>query len=732
MSPGTWTANRWSSPESRRGPSFIEGKQQIKGEQMSGHQQRTDRTSSGGGTAQGESLRRIDRRQFLKESTAIAAALGTGLHVRRARAGRGGNSAGKQVIVLGFDGMDPGLTEQMMDAGQLPHLAGLRKTGSYRRIGTTIPPQTPVAFSTFITGTNPGGHGIYDFIHRDPARQSYPMFSAAGTSRGIGYWEVGDHKLQLDFWPFGHKPPATILQRKGTPFWDHLDAAGIPAHIFEVPSNFPPSDSRHGNHRAIAGLGTPDLRGGYGTYQHFAQDGPFQPLERGGGIQSRLLFADDAATHHIRGPENTFLKNPQETEVEFTVYRDRQANAALIEIQGRRILLEAGQWSEWIRLDFTFRMPNFMPDQHQSGIVRFYLQEVAPVFRLYVTPINIDPSDPVMKISEPEGYIRDVSKELGLFYTAGFQEDYQALRHGVFSDEEYLMQTEIVLEERKELLEHALKHYDDGMLFFYFACTDLQPHMFYWDSDEPHPVRGPEEAKKYHNEVKHLYQKMDAIVGDILNRYSDQATIMVMSDHGMANFKRQFSLNRWLRDNGYIRPDDATHLETDVDWSQTRAFGIGLNGLYLNLKGRERDGIVDPGREREDLLAELIAGLEAVKDEDGRPVIKKVFRGDEVYFGAETALAPDLVIGYHRRFRCSWETAMGAITEEVLADNDLAWSADHCLAPDQVPGVLFCNRPMVVADPTLLDLAPTILAEFGLPKPDAMTGRDLLSRTSST
>jgi len=674
--------------------------------------------------------RELDRRQFLKESTAAAAAFSTVLRTDPARGASAKDSPMKRVIVLGFDGMDPRLTEQMMDAGELPNLNRLRQAGGYRRLETSIPPQTPVAFASFITGLNPGGHGIFDFIHRDPAEQCMPMFAAAGTSRGSGYWEIGEHKLQLPFWPFGHKVSEPMLYRQGVPFWDYLDAAGVPTHIYEMPSNFPPSPSQHGRHRALAGLGTPDMQGTYGTYQYFAENGPFRPKNPGGGIHSRIVFKDNSAKAKLTGPMNSFLKEPEPTEVEFAVHRDRDSNAALIEIQGQRILLQRSQWSPWVRMDFRFSMPSFVPDEHQNGICRFFLQEVVPTFRLYVTPINIDPAKPAMPISEPPKFVTKISDELGMFYTAGFQEDHKALSNKVFTDDEYIEQTDLVLQERMEMLDYALHHYGAGMLFFYFACTDLQPHMFFWDSDEKHPVRSPEDARKYHGHVKELYQKMDKIVGDMLERFGDSATLLAMSDHGMAHFKRQFNLCTWLRDNGYIQPNDCQSLLADVDWSRTRAYGLGLNGLYLNLKGRERDGIVDAGQ-REALLTELIEKLEAVRDVDGREVIRKVYRGDEVYSGEAKKFAPDLIVGYTRGFRCSWETTLGDMTERALSDNTEAWSADHCLAAEDVPGILFSNKPIRAESPSLLDLAPTILAEYGVAKPEAMVGINIFELTSS-
>jgi predicted AlkP superfamily phosphohydrolase/phosphomutase len=669
---------------------------------------------------------KINRRRFLKQSAFAAGAAGTSYWLGGCT--RVSRSVGKKVIVIGIDGMDPRLSERMMTAGQLPNLSKLRATGGFSDLGTSIPPQSPVAWANFINGAGPGSHGIFDFIHRDPHRQAAAVYSAADTLPGEGFWEVGVHRLQLDFWPFNHKPPKTVLSRQGVPFWDYLDAQGIPSTFYDLPSNYPPSPSQHGHHRCLCGMGTPDMLGAYGKYQHFATSCPSEGVDSGTSKQSRLEFENETAKAVISGPDNTFLKEPQAVEIQFQVHRDRQANAAVIEIQGRKILLKAGQWSEWIKLDFEFSMPWFVPNEKRSGICRFFLQEVEPNFKLYVTPINIDPSAPATTISEPAAFVQDISKSLGLFYTTGFQEEYNARKDDIFVDDEYLKQANIVLKERLALFNYAVDNYDDGLLFFYFSSSDLQSHMFWWDSDDPHPRRTNNEVKKYFGHIKKLYEELDAVIGDIVDRYGSRATIIVMSDHGFANFGRQFNLNTWLRDNQYLGPKDCKSITKDVDWSQTWAYGLGINGLYLNLKGRERDGIVEPGEEAEEKLNELAERLEEVTDKKtGQQVIRKVYRADKVYSGTATALAPDLIVGYRRGYRASWGTCLGDLSEDVLSDNEKAWSADHCADALEVPGVLFSNRPLRNKTPRLVDIAPSILAEFGLPTPTQMTGKNVFS-----
>jgi predicted AlkP superfamily phosphohydrolase/phosphomutase len=677
----------------------------------------------------GAAKRKINRRTFLKRTaiaaTAGAATIGAGSYWLGSKR-RVSSSIGKKVIVIGVDGMDPGLTETMIHQGQLPNLAKLRDAGGFSRLGTSIPPQSPVAWANFINGAGPGSHGIFDFIHRHPHEQVAPFYSAAETIPGQGGWDVQDYKIPLDFWPFNHQPPKTELRRQGVPFWDFLDEAGISSTFYDLPSNYPPSPSHYGHHRCISGMGTPDMLGTYGTYQYFAENGPTHPLDEGGGRRTKLSFESETARARLLGPPNDFLKEPRPSTIEFHVYRDKKANAAAIDIQGHKVLLKPRQWSPWTDLDFSLSTPSFLPNKEVRGICRFYLQEVQPNFRLYVTPINMDPRAAAVKISEPDSFIHDVSDQLGPFYTTGFQEDHKARSNGIFADDEYLEQANIVLEERLALFDYALDQFEDGLLFFYFSSSDLQSHIFWWNSDDKHPVRSAGEAKKYFGHVQRLYQKLDEVIGEVWERYGSQAAIIVMSDHGFANFARQFNLNSWLRHNGYLSPPECQSILHDIDWSQTAAYGLGINGLYLNLKGRERHGIIDPS-DRDSLLTELATKLEAVRDTNGRQVIRRAYRADQVYCGNATELAPDLIIGYSRGYRASWATSLGDLTDQVLLDNNSAWSADHCADALEVPGVLVANRPIGGKSPMLVDMAPSILAEFGLPTPATMEGRNVFA-----
>ncbi|HEX5269186.1 MAG TPA: alkaline phosphatase family protein, partial [Gemmataceae bacterium] len=336
--------------------------------------------------------RKPSRRTFLKAAAGTAAVAAAGAAYWAGGRRSAPKSIGKKVIVIGIDGMDPRLCEVMMEAGDLPNLARLRASGGFGALGTSIPPQSPVAWANFINGAGPGSHGIFDFIHRDPHQQCRAVNSLTEMVPGEGAWEVGDYRLPLDFWPFDHKPPAPRLRRQGVPFWDFLDAAGVPTTFYDLPSNYPPSPSQHGHHRCLCGMGTPDMLGTYGVFQYFSEDCPEGGIDTGSGKQSRLTFDEETARASLVGPDNSFLKSPRPLTVPFEVHRDRAADAAVIELLGQKILLRTGEWSRWTRINFAVGLPWFLPDGELPGICRFYLQSVAPPFRLYVSPINMDPA----------------------------------------------------------------------------------------------------------------------------------------------------------------------------------------------------------------------------------------------------------------------------------------------------------------------------------------------------
>ncbi len=342
----------------------------------------------------------------------------------------------------------------------------------------------------------------------------------------------------------------------------------------------------------------------------------------------------------------------------------------------------------------------------------------------------MDPQAPALPISVPSGYAAELAEAVGDFYTQGMPEDTQALNAKVLNREEFLAQARMVLREAEASMDYELARFREGFLFVYFSTVDLVGHMF-WQPVGSSPASFANRLEKHYRSVmEDFYEELDRIVGKALKAVGERATVIVMSDHGFAPLYRQFNLNTWLKEQGYLRLKDGANGEADlfedVEWRQTRAYGLGLNALYLNLRGRERTGVVEPGAERQALLNEIARKLLAVRDPRTRAaVVARVYRPEEIYTGPEVGKAPDLLIGYNRGYGASGATVLGKIPKAILTDNEKNWIGDHAMAAELVPGVVLANRKIVAVKPALQDLTATILAEFGISKPPAMTGRSI-------
>jgi predicted AlkP superfamily phosphohydrolase/phosphomutase len=626
----------------------------------------------------------------------LAGSLGCGQDTRR---------IGRKVIVLGFDGLDHALTEQMINTGRLPALARLASAGGFAPLGTTVPPQSPVAWSTFITGLDPGGHGIFDFVHRDP-KTMLPYLSTTkteGSARTIG---VGKWQLPLS-------GGSVELLRRGQPFWELLEQRGVPTTIIRMPANFPPSGTAT---RELSGMGTPDLLGTYGTFSFYTSEPyAFAGQTLSGGTVYNVRVREGRVVSKLEGPDNPFLKQPEKVAAEFTAYPDQSNQFAKIVVGSEERLLKVGEWSDWVPVSF-----GLVPTQSLAGEVRFFLKGLDPFFELYASPVNIDPLAPAMPVSTPADYAAELATATGRFYTQGMPEDTKGLKTGVLTEAEFLAQAKIAGDENRAQFTYVLDGFQDGFLFYYFGNVDQVSHMMWRARDPEHPAYDAVKDTPNAAVVEHLYQELDRIVSDTLERLGPDDLLVVMSDHGFTSWRRAMHLNSWLRDNGYIALTDPARRDDpgffgNVDWSKTRAYALGLNGLYVNLKGREKDGSVEPAQ-RDALVSELSERLLAVIDPaTGAPAITKVYRREQVYSvaGAED-IAPDLIVGYTKGTRGSDESALGAMPAEVFMDNTSPWSGDHCMDHETVPGILLSNRPLKRAAPTLQHLAGAILAEFGI------------------
>lgn len=611
---------------------------------------------------------------------------------------------GRRVVVLGVDGLDYGLVKDMLARGRLPHFARLAEAGGFSALQTSTPSQSPVAWSTFMTGVDPGRHGIFDFIHRDPKTME-PFLSTTRT-------EAGRWKLTMGRWQFPLQGGRVELLRRGQTFWEALERHGVETTIVRMPVNFPPSEQAT---RELSGMGTPDMRGTYGTFSFFTSNpSPFGGRTVSGGTLAPVAIVDDVARGAIEGPDNPYLVEPHKTRVEFTAYLDRRKGYAKLVLGAQERLLRVGEWSDWVPVELKL-----LPFQTLAGASRFYLRQLEPYFELYASPINIDPLNPALPISSPPGYAPELARATGRFYTQGMPEDTKSLKAGVLSPNEFLQQASITADENVRQYRYVLDRFTDGLLFYYFGHVDQVSHMMWRAMDPEHPAYTPADLP-FRRVVEDLYVGVDALVGETLARLGPADLLVVMSDHGFTSWRRSFSLNSWLREQGYLAVLDPNvradpGLFSNVDWARTRAYGLGLNGLYINVRGREAHGIVEAAN-RQALSSEIAARLQDTIDpKTGTRAVSRVFRREDVYeLRGQDDLAPDLIVGYAKGTRSADDSALGAVPREVIVDNLDAWSGDHCMDPAQVPGVLLTSRALRKAAPSLQSLAAALVAEFGL------------------
>jgi predicted AlkP superfamily phosphohydrolase/phosphomutase len=622
-----------------------------------------------------------------------------------------GKATFERAVILGFDGMDPELADRFMNEGRLPNLAKLRDKGTFSKLRTTFPPISPVAWSTFLTGVNPGKHNIYDFLARDTSNY-LPFLSSAEIKGPKRHIKIGKYSI-----PFGKTEIKGM--RKGTPFWHWLGKAGIFSSVIRVPVTFPPEKFQG---VLLSGMCVPDLKGSQGTFclcttrassDKFREGGVRVPIERTNGV----------CRSYIPGPDSPLAaKAGTELRVKFEIRPDLGSKSARFVVGSEKFALKVGEYSEWIPAEFKAGL-GFTA----HGICRFYLKELSPEVEVYVTPVNIDPGHPDLPISHPVTYSIYLAKLFGSYATLGLAEDTWALNEHVLDDDAFLAQAYGNHEDRERMLFDALDKTKQGLCTCVFDTTDRVQHMFWRYLDEDHPAARDVPHSQHPPVIQDLYERMDRLIGRVMEKIDDDTLLMVISDHGFKSFARCMNLNAWLHQNGYLALKDGKTESgdwfEDVDWSRTRAYTMGLNGLYLNIRGREKQGIVDAAA-AEALKAELQEKLNGLVDPaSGTVGITGVFIADNVYRGPYTENSPDLIIGYGAGYRASWDSVMGKVTSQIFEDNIKAWSGDHCIDPRLVPGVLFSSHKFIAEKPAIVDVAPTILKLFGLALPAHFDGK---------
>lgn len=459
--------------------------------------------------------------------------------------------------------------------------------------------------------------------------------------------------------------------RKGKSFWAVLGEHGVLSHVLRVPVSWPPEEF---DGLLLSAMGAPDLLGTQGTYTLFTLE-KRDPLTHG-----KLVYLEkdgEQLTGRVEGPRGKYVGLGY-------------CNGVL-SVQKRVLTLCREKYTPWIELRFG----------SISGLVKFLKIDDSS---FYMTAVQVSPDRPSTALSHPRAFSVALARILGGFATCGLAEDLGARDDRTLSLEAFLTQSYEIHEERERQFFHSLDRTREGLCLAVFDGPDRIQHM---TCDDEH--------------LDELYERMDRLVGRSQKALGkDGDALIVLSDHGFKPLLKLVDLNAWLKAEGYL----SLNQDDEIDWTRTTAYTLGLAGISLNLKGREDQGRVEP-TERAALCSEIAEKLSQLRDGEER-AIHTVHITHDCYQGPYSEGAPDLVVGYYPGFGVNKEAARGRVTSKVIVENDRPWVADHCFEPETVPGVLFSSIPFK-ENPSLMDLAPTILDLFGVPAQSFHEGRSLLS-----
>lgn len=635
--------------------------------------------------------------------------------IRYARARR--NRLTRRVVVLGLDGLDPNVMEQMIAAGELPNLASMPWRG---RLGTVPPPLSPVAWSSFATGCYPGHHRIFDFVHCNP-RNYQPYLSSADIQGPKRRLKIGGMQV-----PLGGGVMKALW--KAEHFWDTLGRHGVSSTVLRVPITFP-AKIRRGH--LLSGMCVPDLLGSQGVSTVFVSE-PSRPRDgdrredaaalndEDEGRAVRVEVRDGVATLPLTGPGDPYRGDGRPLRVNMKLTLDADKRSAVLRVGSQKVKLTLGKHSDWVPIDFKGSLGAV------AGMCRFYLTQVEPHLKLYATAIHIDPGKPALPVSNPTTYGIYLAKLLGRFGTLGIIEDTAAYESGAIDGNGMHEQCWLAHDEREKQFFHTLDARREGLVVCVFDTPDRVQHCF-WREHDAGDTR-----------IRDMYRRMDDLVRRTRERLGPDTVLLIMSDHGFNAFRRQVHLNSWLREKGYVvprgdlQPGDDPLWQRGMDMGKTLAFGFGLAGIHLNRKSFFARGILSDEQAAK-VKAGIIKDLEAMIDPvTGEHPVAKAQDAAEIYRDSPYAdAAPDIIVGWRPGYRVSWESAKGQCFGPVHGDNTRRWSGDHCFYPPMVPGVLLSSIPLRTDAPRIVDVAPTALRLLGVEPSDRIDGRPLVGEVKT-
>jgi predicted AlkP superfamily phosphohydrolase/phosphomutase len=631
-----------------------------------------------------------------------------------------------KLVVLAVDGLDHSLTDRLISQGRLPNMGALARANGVGRVIATPGAEGSAAWASFLTGVNPGKHGIFDLVVPDPAsrRPALSGLVARPSSRWFDRW-----------WTEGS---AYAVMRAREPFWTPLGRTGLRAHALFVPGTFPPEPIESGE--VIAGSPLPDLGGGIGGYAWLATDvapGEVGPTRFGGRVV-QLSFERNVAEAAVPG-----IRLPEPRDLPVRITWNREARSANIVIADASVHLAEGQQSRWLEVNVALNVA-----VRVGGLVRLHLLRAGNDLQLYVSPVQWHPARPPSAISSPQAASRHLFDRLGPFRTLTWPEAGWALADGRITEESFIGSLDETFDDRAESLLNRVDSRGWDLIVAGVETLDHAQHLLWRLVDPGHALYNATLAARFRGVVERTYARIDTLVGDVRRRLPAGADLVVMSAYGTYTTRQVVDVNRWLASEGLLAwhrapgpatlaaLGDATAGSDAIDWSRTSARAMGFGGIRLNVAGRDPSGIVEPGADYEALLDRLARGLEALTDPiSGRRVVSRVRQARTLYAGPLVTSAPDLLVTFSPGYRITWDTVLGAAAPDVIAPNSERWSADHASVDENAVAGAWLSTFEVAESLSVLDAAPTILQYFGVaPPPDLdgisrLVGRSTPSRT---
>lgn len=757
-------------------------------------------------------------------------------------------SEADRVIIIGVDGGDGRTVEEMMDKGELPNMQRLRDMGTFARLGTSLPAESPTAWASLNTGRNPAETAVPGFVRRNFTSSGSPTpgfghleaetreldtfgdrpFTAKADVNtwygigfgvaflvfllafklllrmrtavavvlslvlgGVGAWAGGSMRAHYpDSYPRYTNP--LVAQN----FWDIAGEAGVKSVVLDSAQSFDSESPDDVN--VLHGLGVPDARGGIGDWQIYTTDveqfgrvpagtrtstaGTIYKVDRRDGAvkttyygpknfayQEELEAELDALNDRLNDPSIGYKESqklraeigPRVTELKKELKENVDINYGIpmelsitpdgagkydVKFGDQSQKLAVGDWSDFYHLTFSLT-----PMVKVHGVTRCKLVSDQPDLELFINTLDIAPESPPFwqEITSPADYAASLASG-GSFETYGWACMTMPFKDGEIGPELLLEDIEFTFKWRERLFFDQLKRGDWRLLMGVFSTPDRVQHMTYQYYDEQHPLYDAEVANreltffgekiKLKEAVPAIFKQVDRVVGRVLDEVLKPGDELLMcADHGFQTFRHQVNINNLLAETGFLtlKPGvsvkSGSSLMSYVDWSKTKAYAMGLGFVYLNLKGREKNGIVDPAdadKTIEEIRTALMAWTDPATDE---PVVDDVYVTSKIHSGPFLKDESEMIMGFSPTYRVSWKTTSGkiklvegdggAVLGPVIEDNTSPWSGGHpSVAEPAVRGLFFSSKPVELpADgPNLLHIAPTVLSMLGVDVPPEM------------